>query len=245
MNDERENEADDGKCPIDRDALRVGMSKMGEKGWTDEDLAKAADISARTIGRYRKAGRAPEDAVKSIANALGIPLNELSRGALPYIRQPPNKPEKRTHKVLIHINASIEKMDLVAKDTHKALLRKVIGATTEIKDEGVTSGSCIFTLVMTEADILRLLAALMDNDLDMLQITKIDFGDCGWLITMIAVLQYNKVLSDKSHAENRIYQLWTLNRITGVEWDDLLQLRVLENGLGLKTDKCKFCGSMD
>lgn len=47
------------------------------KGWSQERLAREAKLSARTVGRIEREGKAHTDTLNAIAEALGVGPGQL------------------------------------------------------------------------------------------------------------------------------------------------------------------------
>ncbi len=206
-----------------------------ERGWIDEDLAEKSGVSVRTISRARNGEAILLDSAKRIAGALGISLNILVHGRN-YGIDPPVVVEYKRHRrysVILHLAIPFhEMMDTDTQNEKMALLRKVIGGFSDIDIIMVQDGSTRLSLEMTEADILRLLAAMMDHDLDMLRVTKVSIPDHSWLIIIIALLHYDKGQLRPQDVDERTMS-------------ELLQSHTLEQALQLKTRECFICKKID
>ena len=55
------------------------------RGWTQEQLAEVAGLSARTVQRIEAAGKAAPETGMALASALGCPLSELSGHSVPQV----------------------------------------------------------------------------------------------------------------------------------------------------------------
>ncbi len=213
---------------IDREVLDIYRNK---KGFTDQDLADASGIDDRTIRRVRREGQGSMETANRIAGALGIEVEFLINGIAPHLIQPLPK-TKRRYNAIIELDVPFKQMDTQAKEEKKALLKKVIGGTSDIEILKVQDGSTILTVQMSEGDVLRLLAAMMDSELDMLRVKKIRIPDHSWLVMIIALLNYD-------NARLRPDQL---NEETISE---LLTSRALEDAMKLKTRDCLICKKID
>ena len=63
--------------------LDLVKSKRNERGWTQEELAIAADLGLRTIQRMEAGGEASLNSIKSVASALEIESGSLEDKSAP------------------------------------------------------------------------------------------------------------------------------------------------------------------
>ena len=213
---------------IDPEVLDVYRNK---RGFTDEQLADLCGITDRTIRRIREEGQGSWDSAKRLAGGLGIDLEVLISGIdPPAAALPPTI--KRRFEVVIHLDVPFKQMDTQMKEEKKALLGKVICCLSEITILKVQDGSTILTLEMSEGDILRLLAAMVDRELDMLRISKIRIPDHSWIIIILALLNYDK-------------EQLQPGRINVAVLSELLTDRDLQHSMKMKTKECLICKKID
>lgn len=81
------------------------LEKIKERGWTQADLARASGLTTAAISKYMS-GRIPEkDALKRIAHAFDVPIEELYRvtGMLP-----PNTESDLLTKTIMHLMRDLD-----------------------------------------------------------------------------------------------------------------------------------------
>jgi len=213
---------------IDSEVLDIYRNK---RELTDEQLASSCGISDRTVRRIREEGQGSWDTVKRLAGGLGIDVELLVNGIDPPVADSPPR-IKRRFEVVIRMDVPFKQMDTQMKAEKKALLGKVISGMSEIEILKVQDGSTILTLEMSEGDILRLLAAMMDHELDMLRITKIRIPDHSWIIIILALLNYDKEQLQPDRIEEAVLS-------------ELLNDRDLQYSMKLKTKDCLICKKID
>jgi hypothetical protein len=159
---------------------------------------------------------------------------------------PKRRPLKKRYDCSVYLEAPLgEMVELETQRNKAALLGKIIGATRPIIPHRAEEGSTILHLSLTDADILRLLAAMMDNDLEMLKITKVVIPDSSWLIIILALLNYNnKDLVNQLNLQPLSPQAQP-HVIEPESLSELLSGHVLENDMMMKTPNCLICKRID
>jgi transcriptional regulator with XRE-family HTH domain len=208
-------------------------------------LLEQSKLEERTLRRVMRRGRGSQNTAEHIAGALGISVVELRMGIAPTVV--PERPKlKSRYECSVHLDIPHAEMaDLKVQHEKRALLEKVIGATSNIKPLRVEDGSTILHLFLTDADILRLLAAMMDNELEILRIKRVAIPDPSWLIIMLALLNYNnkelvrqlKLTPLSDQAQPQVIKPEALSL--------LLTNHVLEQDMRMKTRDCIMCKRID
>jgi transcriptional regulator with XRE-family HTH domain len=66
---------------LERSKFRYGTEKLAraqdERGWTNDFLARAANVHAATIGRLFSGRTQSRGTVVAVARALGVPMDEI------------------------------------------------------------------------------------------------------------------------------------------------------------------------
>lgn len=196
------------------------------KGWTDLKLALEAELeNPKTIERGRAGEPILLKSARNIARALGIELELLINGVEPPIPEP-DLTSKR-FEVRLHLATPRSSMrDPRVLHSKIALLQKVIAGIDPPQYKDMLDGSTILILQMLNADILRLLAAMMDGTLENLDVMQIFIPNHSWIIRMIAMLKWRgNPLEPDDEGWNEY--------INAGEWDVLRT----------KTSNCFFCRS--
>jgi transcriptional regulator with XRE-family HTH domain len=204
---------------VNREVLETRRKNMG---LTSAALAEKAKVSLRTIVRARTGKPIRLDSAQLIANALEVSLHTLINGWDPPVR-PDAAPR---HTVGMRLNVPHEEM-LHPRRSHKTirLLKRVIGTDAEMKFSRVTNGNKTnVELPLRDSDVLRLIAAMLDGDLDDIEIEELWIDDHSWIIQILALLEYHGK-TDGRDAET---------------WDELLNSGALEF-LKIRTRDCLFC----
>jgi len=204
---------------------------MAEKGMTFLDLAVAAGVDEKTArnARYKPKDRST---ISKLDGALGKMADWLTSSEDPPAPEPP---KRRIGAERYTVTLYMEKPQKEALRDHEIITRllgKIICGSFEPRFETATPGSTKFVVTMTAPDILRLLAAMLEGDLDLLAVKRIELGDHGWLMTALALLQYKE-----PHLQPQSIKPDALSHY--------LQNRVIENDLNLKTRNCVLCKAID
>ncbi len=161
------------------------------KGFTDLALAEASGISTRAIERARHGDPIAISSAKRIAQALGISLDLLILGK--EVDPPAVEPDLSARRFRVRIRLSTPPASLLERaqiNRKVALIERIIGATDTAVFEGCEDGNTMLVLKMLDADILRLLAAMLDGILAELEVRKVHIPDHSWILDMIALLHW-------------------------------------------------------
>lgn len=196
------------------------------KGWDDATLAANADVSVKTIERGRAGVPISIAAAASIARILDVALETLITGHDPRDNMPGR--EHRWYHVRMRLSKPVKAMqDQSARDKFVALLRTMIQSSDDITMLKPDDKSTEIAINITDADILRLLACMMDGKLTYLDITTLCIPDHSWILKALALLEWSK---------------GTLATVDSEAWGELLNVGAM-NFLKIKSDTCFFCAA--
>lgn len=209
------------KRTINAEVLQTRRKALG---LSIEKLAEKADITARTIYRALDGEPLRLTTIRALARALDVTPETLMNGYDP----PAVEPDRfsRRYTVHIHLKTPLRLLQNHPELYHakKDILELISGAEygIDIQDEG--NGHAHLVLNMRDADILRLLAAMMDNNLRRLDITRIEIPDHSWMLRMLAITKVDG---------------WP-NPASPETWEERLNDRQMEF-LQSRTPHCWFC----
>ena len=207
--------------PIDAEAFETIRKKRGFKY---KELAERTGISEETLRRLKKTKRLKEIYVHVLANVLETTFETLTRGIDPPIA-PREKKKVYRQQVEVTMQLDLASLNDQKKEQIKRLINRVISGSyrIDIVQPGVT-----LILEMSESDILRLLAAMIDGDLDLLHIKTLRIKNYDWLMTILAVL------------ENRGGKWIRLDEETmsSLKWERGF------SSLNIHTQQCHFCKTL-
>ncbi len=217
-----------------------------QRSITHADLQKQSGLHEKTFKRIMTNGSGSADSIGRIAGALGISLQEIKTGVLQDDIPKPKRRFKERYACSLYLDIAYADMLKPNAQRERAdLLKRFIHATSPIEPVRVEDGSTILHLSIFDTDILRLLAAMMDNELDVLRITKVVIPNTSWLIIMLALLNYN----------NRdLVKKWRLTPLSPAAQPQLIQPEalslllgnhVLEHDMKMKTRDCFICKGID
>jgi transcriptional regulator with XRE-family HTH domain len=141
-------------------------------GMTIEELARKANVSARTINSYQAGKEAQISTLKLVAESLRVPFSSLL--AEPYIEPTPVESARRVN---VHITLSIpyEEFDQsVQLSGLIAAIQSLTNASRQISPIAVINGSTVVSLEMDEDDLPLLINAYAEQKLKPLGVTKLD-----------------------------------------------------------------------
>lgn len=131
-----------------------------QKGWGATELAHKADLSLATASKIMKGEECYRASLGAVARALGVSYADLIEGE----QQPPNEPPgQKTVVWVFYLACEIAELDENRIKEFMASVQKLIGAKGEIEMIGMRSGSTMLALSFTQADSLRLVAALAEG----------------------------------------------------------------------------------
>lgn len=84
-----------------------------ERGWTQEHLAEAADVSYRTIQRIEATGKTGMESMRALANAFGIDFRELLHPAPNAAEAPKPKDQTDSPRFLVRIKSGADLFAIV------------------------------------------------------------------------------------------------------------------------------------
>ena len=198
-----------------------------QKGMTYRQLAAASGISEKTLRGLRSTERLREKHIGSLTAVFGVPRDELVLGTHPAARHQTAIRSKR-QQVDVTVMIDLKDLDVTKQDNVKRMIRRVISGNYRIDIKNTMLGTTL-TLEMAESDILRLLAAMLDGDFDLLQMTRFRINNYDWLMTILAVLEDGK-------------GKWT--QYNEQAMSDLKWYRAFSS-LGIKSPRCCFCKALD